>query len=60
MLDNASDKRLDKPAEKQDTPYFYYDESGYMVFTAKYHLERGYCCKNKCRHCPWKSGKCRF
>ncbi|WP_245580866.1 DUF5522 domain-containing protein [Daejeonella oryzae] len=28
-----------------------------MVFTEKYHLKRGYCCKNKCRHCPWKYGQ---
>jgi hypothetical protein len=31
---------------------FYY-EKGLMVFTAKYHKERGYCCKNGCRHCPY-------
>lgn len=24
-----------------------------MVFTAKYHLKRGYCCQNGCRHCPY-------
>ncbi|WP_323756859.1 DUF5522 domain-containing protein [Roseivirga sp.] len=24
-----------------------------MVFTEKYHLKRGYCCKNGCRHCPY-------
>ncbi|MCO5251589.1 MAG: DUF5522 domain-containing protein [Candidatus Kapabacteria bacterium] len=24
-----------------------------MVFTEKYHLERGYCCKSGCRHCPY-------
>ncbi|MCD0489324.1 DUF5522 domain-containing protein [Pedobacter sp. MC2016-14] len=28
-----------------------------MVFTAEYHLKRGYCCKNKCKHCPWNYGK---
>jgi hypothetical protein len=33
---------------------YYLDANGYMVFTEKYHLERGYCCKNICRHCPWK------
>jgi len=34
----------------------YYLENGRMVFTEKYHLERGYCCKSKggCRHCPYK------
>ncbi|WP_244950898.1 DUF5522 domain-containing protein [Pedobacter suwonensis] len=28
-----------------------------MVFTEAYHLKRGYCCKNKCKHCPWSYGK---
>ncbi|SFE91488.1 hypothetical protein SAMN03003324_01787 [Pedobacter antarcticus] len=36
---------------------FYFNEDGLMVFTAAYHLKRGYCCKNKCRHCPWNYGK---
>lgn len=35
----------------------YYIENGYKVFTEEYHLERGYCCKNTCRHCPWKPKK---
>jgi hypothetical protein len=25
-----------------------------MVFTAAYHLKRGYCCNSDCRHCPYK------
>ena len=32
---------------------FYLNEDGNMVFTAAYHLKRGYCCKNGCKHCPW-------
>ncbi|MBO9199876.1 MULTISPECIES: DUF5522 domain-containing protein [Niastella] len=32
---------------------FYYNEQGYMVLTAQYHLERGHCCGNGCRHCPF-------
>jgi hypothetical protein len=32
---------------------FYYNEQGLMVLTEKYHLERGYCCGNGCKHCPW-------
>lgn len=32
---------------------YYVDESGYMVFTEKFLLERGYCCGNNCRHCPF-------
>jgi hypothetical protein len=33
---------------------FYY-EGPYLVFTAAYHLKRGYCCNSNCRHCPYKS-----
>jgi Family of unknown function (DUF5522) len=32
---------------------FYY-EGAYLVFTAAYHLKRGYCCNSNCRHCPYK------
>ena len=32
---------------------FYY-ENGYKVMTTQYHLKRGYCCKNSCRHCPYE------
>jgi len=36
---------------------FYFNDEGLMVFTAHYHLKRGYCCKNTCKHCPWNYGK---
>ena len=36
---------------------FYFNEDGFMVFTETYHRKRGYCCKNKCKHCPWNYGK---
>ena len=32
----------------------YYLENGKIVFTAIYHLERGYCCGSNCRHCPYE------
>ncbi len=32
---------------------FYYNEQGYMVLTARYHLERGECCGNGCLNCPY-------
>ena len=32
---------------------FYYTPEGYIVFTEKYHLKRGYCCKSGCKHCPY-------
>jgi hypothetical protein len=28
-------------------------EEGLYVFTAKYLLERGFCCENGCRNCPY-------
>ena len=31
----------------------YVVENGLLVFTAHYLKERGYCCKNGCRHCPY-------
>ncbi|MBS1598267.1 MAG: hypothetical protein JST75_08575 [Bacteroidetes bacterium] len=32
---------------------FYYNEDGLMVLTEKYHLAKGYCCGNGCKHCPY-------
>jgi hypothetical protein len=32
---------------------FYKTEEGYIVFTEKYLLKRGYCCMNGCKHCPY-------
>lgn len=31
----------------------YYMDDTRVVFTALYHIERGYCCGNKCKHCPY-------
>jgi hypothetical protein len=36
--------------DKED---YYTDSNGFLVFTEAYHLKRGYCCKNGCRHCPY-------
>jgi hypothetical protein len=33
---------------------FYFD-GGLMVFTAAFHLRRGYCCGHGCRHCPYQT-----
>ena len=35
-------------------PEDFYYEGPYLVFTAAYHLKRGYCCNSNCRHCPYK------
>lgn len=31
----------------------YYMDDTRVVFTALYHIQRGYCCGNKCKHCPF-------
>lgn len=36
-----------------DPEDYYVSEDGYIVFTEKYHLKRGYCCKSGCKHCPY-------
>jgi hypothetical protein len=42
--------KADAPIEQKD---YYYNEIGYIVFTAAYHLKRSHCCGNGCRHCPY-------
>ncbi len=32
---------------------YYYVENGLTVLTEEFHLSRGYCCGNGCRHCPY-------
>ena len=38
---------------KNNDKKLYYLEQGKVVFTPEYHMERGYCCGSKCRHCPY-------
>jgi len=33
----------------------FYREGAVIVFTARYHLKRGYCCESGCRHCPYRA-----
>jgi hypothetical protein len=32
---------------------YYLSPEGRVVFTEKYHLDKGFCCGNGCRHCPY-------
>ncbi len=36
---------------------FYKSKDGCIIFTEKYHLKRGYCCKSGCKHCPYGFNK---
>ena len=31
----------------------YYMEDGKLVMLEQYHINRGFCCGKKCRHCPY-------
>lgn len=41
------------PVPEPLAPEDFYMEDGLLVFTAVYHLKRGYCCGSGCRHCPY-------
>ncbi len=32
---------------------YYMSKQGYRIMTEKYLKERGYCCGNGCKHCPY-------
>ncbi|MFT6844252.1 MAG: hypothetical protein ACJAUV_000426 [Flavobacteriales bacterium] len=38
---------------KLDSEDYYMSEEGFLIFTEKYLLKRGYCCQNGCKHCPY-------
>lgn len=44
------DADLKRPLVEDEDYYF---ENGLMVLTRRYLLDRGYCCENGCRHCPY-------
>jgi hypothetical protein len=33
---------------------YYFNEQGFVVLTEKYHLDKGFCCGNGCKHCPYE------
>lgn len=33
---------------------YYYNDQGYIVLTENFHLKKGYCCGNGCKHCPYE------
>jgi hypothetical protein len=45
------------PAKKLIEDVDFYIEKENYVFTTWYHLKRGYCCQNGCRHCPYGCNK---
>lgn len=42
---------MNKLKEGED---YYFNGAGLMVLTAAFHLKKGFCCGNGCRHCPYQ------
>jgi hypothetical protein len=61
MAKMEEDKHLFPRKPSLDPEDYYLSEQGFFVFTERYHLKRGYCCKSGCKHCPYgydpKTGK---
>ena len=57
----SEDMSMFSKRPKLDPEDYYMSEEGFIVFTEKYHLKRGHCCKSGCKHCPYgfdkKTGK---
>jgi hypothetical protein len=50
------DDRINVSADENQTfveGLDFYFEDGLMVLTHRYLSNRGYCCENNCRHCPY-------
>jgi hypothetical protein len=46
-------KEVPPPEGFREADDYYFNDNGFVVFTAKYLLERGYCCGNGCKNCPY-------
>ena len=46
-------RTIKQPVKELKEGVHYYMEDGLMVLTELFHLERGSCCGNACRHCPY-------
>jgi Family of unknown function (DUF5522) len=51
---SRSAEKKEDPSQDVLLPEDFYYEGPYLVFTAAYHLKRGFCCNSNCRHCPYK------
>lgn len=52
--DNEKQSTTQETAEPLVEGRDFYIENGFYVFTEYYHLKRGYCCGNGCKHCAYK------
>jgi hypothetical protein len=50
---NINQNNNNKGEKVKLLPSSFYIEEGKYVFTEEFHLERGSCCGNGCRECPY-------
>jgi len=53
MPKKMKEKSKEENAFVDKSEDYYLDELGRYVFTKHYHLKRGFCCENNCKHCPY-------
>ncbi|TDS60151.1 cysteine-rich CWC family protein [Myroides indicus] len=53
MIQYAKVNEFPKRRSQMQEGTHYYMENGYFVFTELYHLMKGQCCQNGCRHCVY-------
>lgn len=44
---------MSQKEDEDDNLGYYFNNDGFVVFTAEYLLKRGYCCGNGCKNCPY-------
>jgi hypothetical protein len=43
-----------KDGKLEEGKDYYINEEGLLVLTKEFLLRRGFCCKNNCKHCPYR------
>jgi len=53
MITSCKGKEFPKRRSEMQEGVHYYMENEYFVFTELYHMMKGQCCQNGCRHCVY-------
>lgn len=53
MARHPEAQRRHEHAMQRGEPGYLDPETGLFVMTRQYLLDRGYCCRSGCRHCPY-------
>jgi|LauGreDrversion4_2_1035121.scaffolds.fasta_scaffold2554761_1 hypothetical protein len=51
-LGNTGNEEINNRGSVKKEPDYYW-ENGFLVFTSAFLKQRGWCCGNGCRHCPY-------